>query len=207
MSECTRVYNEQQIDCPCHANCPNGCPCPNYECKWHDENETTPAPTTTTTELITTTTTVSDKDQKAVLVLQAGYVTNNDDEGILIGRSRITDLNGRADRIDFSYGENTELEDSCSIVFNGQAYVYGGWEQKRQISTIDGCQLKRIASLDFDFKEGACTSTSNTIYLCFENGNGKACRTANNPTGPFGAIADSTFEHSYIQIAASSSEF
>ena len=45
MSECTRVYNEQLIDCPCHANCPNGCPCPNYECNGYDENDTTPAPT------------------------------------------------------------------------------------------------------------------------------------------------------------------
>ena len=30
--ECNRHYNEQVNECPCNGGCPNGCPCPVYEC-------------------------------------------------------------------------------------------------------------------------------------------------------------------------------
>jgi len=33
----TKIYSKNNdkylLDCPCHENCPDGCPCPNYECK------------------------------------------------------------------------------------------------------------------------------------------------------------------------------
>ena len=30
---CLTIYNESINDCPCHANCPDGCPCPDYDCQ------------------------------------------------------------------------------------------------------------------------------------------------------------------------------
>ena len=32
VSKCAREYNEAILNCPCNRNCPEGCPCPNYEC-------------------------------------------------------------------------------------------------------------------------------------------------------------------------------
>ena len=32
VAECARVYNESILDCPCNQFCPEGCPCPNYNC-------------------------------------------------------------------------------------------------------------------------------------------------------------------------------
>ena len=36
--------------------------------------------------------------------------------------------------------------------------VFGGDSQKRQISEIDNCALKRIGDLSFDHDSGACTT-------------------------------------------------
>ena len=38
--------------------------------------------------------------------------------------------------------------------------VFGGDSQKRQISEIDNCALKRIGDLSFDHDSGACTTDS-----------------------------------------------
>ena len=55
LTDCSRQYAEQIERCPCQSSCPNGCPCPEYQC------------TTTTTELVTTT--PSSEAKSAVLVL------------------------------------------------------------------------------------------------------------------------------------------
>ena len=47
-SFCAREYEEFLEKCPCQPKCPDGCPCPEYEC-----------PTVTTTELTTLTTTAT----------------------------------------------------------------------------------------------------------------------------------------------------
>ena len=54
-------------------------------------------------------------------------------------------------------------------------------------------------------KDGACAATNNQVFLCFDDqsGNGKTCRVANQPTGPFHAIADSIEHHADIRTAAS----
>ena len=187
MSECTRVYNEQLAHCPCHENCPNGCPCPSYEC---DVISTTTATTTTTSN--------TDMKKTAVLILNTRALSQP---------PMITDLDGRADLANFDYGEG-EVYKSCSTVFNGQAYVYGGWRQnqkQRQVSMVKDCHLTSVATLEFDFELGACASTDNTIYLCFDyyTSDTRSCRSSQTPMGPFASISNSTFDHSIIQIAAS----
>ena len=45
-------YQNKKLNCPCMSNCPDGCPCPSYECG---------ATTTTTASTTTTTTTTTAK--------------------------------------------------------------------------------------------------------------------------------------------------
>ena len=53
-------YQNENLNCPCKSNCPDGCPCPNYECG----STTTTTPTTTTA----TTTTMMPSETKDRLI-------------------------------------------------------------------------------------------------------------------------------------------
>ena len=120
----------------------------------------------------------------------------------------MTDLDGRAAPANFTFGEHsTEVNESCSVLFKGIAYIFGGSNQKQQISRVENCQLRRVGGLDFDFKDGACAATASKIYLCFRaDMDFKSCQTGNDPTGIFEHIAESNFEHQYTRIAAGPSE-
>lgn len=120
----------------------------------------------------------------------------------------ITDLGGDlAVHANFTYGAKTEVYESCLVVFNGIAYIFGGSSQRRQVSRVDNCQLTNVASLNFEFKSGACASTKDTIYLCFRSENWKSCRKGSDPSsGFFVSMAESNFTHKYIRIAASPGE-
>ena len=63
-SACNREFDENIENCPCKPNCPNGCPCPNYECP-----ETTTDVTTTTLTTTPSTTTSVEQSNNTVLVL------------------------------------------------------------------------------------------------------------------------------------------
>merc|ERR1712241_1051206 len=67
----------------------------------------------------------------------------------------------------FYYSYETEVYSSCSVTFKNEMYVYGGFQEKRQVSTIIGCSLTRVASLTFDHWKGACGNTFDDVYLCF----------------------------------------
>ena len=56
--------------------------------------------------------------------------------------------------------------------------VFGGLNQKRQISLIDQCSLNRVGTLEFNFNNGACTTAYDQVYLCFDERNTKQCYTA-----------------------------
>ena len=64
---------------------------------------------------------------------------------------------------------------SCSIIFNGEFHVFGGFSKPKQISVIENCSLKRKGTLLFDFKLGSCSAmlsaesalTEESVYLCF----------------------------------------
>ena len=118
----------------------------------------------------------------------------------------ITDVNERIDTRSFWFkiGDKTEVYRSCSVTFQGRSYVYGGYTEQTQLSMVDECALKRIATLPFAFKYGACTSTPDQVFLCFELGSDhKTCRTGQSATGPFVEIEKSLYDHLYIRIAAS----
>jgi len=65
---------------------------------------------------------------------------------------------------------------SCSIVLNGNAVVFGGLHEKRQISVIYRNGIKRINNLPFNFQGGVCHFNNGTVFLCFDGDAEKLCR-------------------------------
>ena len=57
LTDCSRQYADQIEQCPCKSNCPDGCPCPDFECS------------TTTVPMVTTT--PSTESKSAVLILNS----------------------------------------------------------------------------------------------------------------------------------------
>ena len=188
MSTCVREYDEGIDSCPCNSGCPNGCPCPVYQCY----STTTDIPTTQTRPEIKT----------SILVLNTrGPLTV----------PLITDDAGRYDNnFFFMFGENTEAELSCGLIWHNEHYIFGGRQDfgNHQISRVTGCKVQRVGDLDFHFKLGACASVNqNLIYLCFSNyaSEKRVCRVSREPLEPFQQITDSIYEHNRIRIAASKS--
>ena len=140
---------------------------------------------------------------KTVLVLNYDYYDKNIIEPLLV------DADGRSDtRIQISFGEETEVHDSCSVTYRNRFYVFGGFNQKRQISEVTLCELRKIGTLDFDHDRGACSNVDDRqIYLCFDFNHIRQCRSAVDPLGNFTEIAPSTHNHASISTAASPSKF
>ena len=156
---------------------------------------------TTTTQLSTTpltTTTAASKPKTSILILN----TRNDNIPV------ITDSNGKAEYsgkdFDFDFGDETQVQDCCSVTYRGHFYVFGGYNFKKQISKLEGCSLQRIGSLDFDFYLGGCaTVNEESIYLCFDEDDSKRCHFGSDPIGTFSSVIKSQFSHTYTRIAAS----
>ena len=186
---CLREYEESLETCPCKSECPNGCPCPTYEC-----SETTTIVTTQTTPV---------KPKNSILILSTfeGYKP-----------PVITDVNGREDyNFLFRFAENTAVMGSCFLTFQNEFYIIGGDNgyESRQVSKLVGCQLRRIATLDFYNSRGPCTNFNNQrIYLCFDNQSKelRKCRSADRPDGVYTETAPSVHEHRFGNIAASQSK-
>ena len=125
----------------------------------------------------------------------------------------ITNLTGvEITNFDFAYDDETVVLFSCSIVWQNENYVFGGYNKERQIAKIDGCRLRRIGELAFNHEYGGCANVNNEqILLCFHNhvsdfsGMDK-CRNSTSPTGVFEEIPRSNFKHQYTKIAASDSK-
>ena len=141
-----------------------------------------------------------DVEKKAILVL-------NTNDGFR--KPLLFDDEGRSyPNFTMKFGENTEVWHSCSVTFRNRFYVFGGGNQKRQISEVTKCGLSRIGSLDFDHEDGACSSVGDReIYICFDLQSKKQCRSAVNPLEKFTKIALSSYDHLYARTAASSSKF
>jgi len=65
---------------------------------------------------------------------------------------------------------------TCSIIANGNAILFGGDAEKRQIAVVYRKGIKRIGTLPFDFFEGRCHFNNGTVFLCFGD-DSKLCRT------------------------------
>ena len=122
----------------------------------------------------------------------------------------MTDLMGRqSTSLNFEISDDTKVEVSCGITFNGRFFIYGGWNPyQRQIAKVNGCSLETIGSLEFDLFAGGCTNANNQILLCFDYwGDHKTCYSSMNPMGPFTTIDKSIYEHTYTRIASSECKF
>ena len=112
-------------------------------------------------------------------------------------------------KIGFAFDYNVEVYQSCSVVFKGAMFVFGGAKENRKIAqvTTKDCGLKRLGSLSFDFVQGACTVIEgDEIMLCFDvkaNDQGRICRIDKNPTGSLDKISQESNNYHYrAKIAA-----
>ena len=120
----------------------------------------------------------------------------------------LVDAKGRHDRNRMSKDENTELHNSCSVTYHNRFYVYGGDWLTKQISEVTQCGVRRIGTLDFRHLLGSCSNVGDQeIYLCFDKGDIRQCRSGVDPVGKFTEIAPSTYDHYRSRTSASSSQF
>ena len=173
-SDCAREYDENMQKCPCQSGCPDGCPCPSYQC-----------PSTSASVLILNTSSSSN----------VPVITNGD---------------GFIEYPEIIYDKNTEVYQSCSVIWLGELFIYGGFHVDTQISKLTGGKLERIATLPFQHRFGACgIMNGNTIFLCFNDNRAdyKTCRTSTQPLGDFEEIAASEHDHRWTRIGTSPGTF
>ena len=109
-----------------------------------------------------------------------------------------------------SFKVEAEVNFSCGLTYRGEHFVFGGSTKTTQIAKIDGCQLKPIGQLAFQYYRGACANVAEEqVYLCF-NANSwtdhKKCRKAPSPLSEFEETQESAVEHTSTRIAASQSK-
>ena len=116
---------------------------------------------------------------------------------------------GTSTEIGFTYDVGTEVAASCSVVWHGQMFMFGGFIHKRQISLVDQCRLKLIGELPFNMFHGACAQRDDSeLFICFENyaevSSFKNCRVSNGPLKKFSKLPTSTYEHGTTRVAVTS---
>ena len=186
--QCYRVYEENIETCPCQSRCPDGCPCPFYDCP---TPEPTPKPHPT---------------GNAVLILSTG--------GTSWRPPVITDASGRSDsNFFFRFQENTSVYGGCTVTYHNQAFVFGGSGDqggRRQVSKVEDCQLQRVGMLAFDHALGACANVNDTrVYLCFSDAtdDSRKCRFTTDPISTnFITASNSVYDHRRTSIASSQSK-
>ena len=124
----------------------------------------------------------------------------------------VIDGRGKSREIEFAYGSETQAYKSCSIIWHGEMYLFGGNPQNTsQISVIDECQLTKKGNLPFIMNAGACAQRDNEeIFICFEDisdeSTWKNCRRSTGPFGPFSKLTNSNYEHKWTSTAVTSGE-
>ena len=112
-------------------------------------------------------------------------------------QSLLLDTNGNSDEsIEFTSGQGTNVEYSCSVIWQNRMLVYGGWgDYQYQISEVNDCSLSVIGQLPFTHLYGTCTVANEQIYLCFSQypneTAGKLCYETSDPLDNFSALPQS----------------
>ena len=119
----------------------------------------------------------------------------------------LLDATGRQDQLDcFSHDQNAEADESCSLTWQNQLYVFGGDSNKRQISRLSGYRLHVVGALPFDHRLGACANFANKkLFLCFNDASSdwKRCRWSREPLGSFAEATFATYDHRAARISSS----
>ena len=124
----------------------------------------------------------------------------------------ITNGSGKDERnFSFVLEQGTEVYHSCSLTWENRHFIFGGNNEKTQISMVDECKLKLVGQLAFNHYFGGCANVDDRlIYLCFNSDNSedyKKCRYSISPLGEFQQISDSNHQHSFTRIAADKCKF
>ena len=96
-------------------------------------------------------------------------------------------------------------------MWKGKVYLIGGYIHRRQISVVDGCEVKdERVQLQFPLYSEACSQRDNVeVFICFANNfdekTYKTCQSATQfPTGNFTKLPDSSYSHGESRIAVMS---
>ena len=63
-------------------------------------------------------------------------------------------------------------------------YILGGELHKTQVSVVDGCNLKRLVDLPFEFSYGTCEQIEDFVAVCFPTENARMCKKFKGVYGP-----------------------
>ena len=72
---------------------------------------------------------------------------------------------------------------------------------------VSDCGLKRIGDLDFNMFYGSCFSSNDVMVLCFDRYETEQCRRGTSPTGEFTEIEKTNYDHVFIRLSASKSNY
>ena len=102
-----------------------------------------------------------------VLVLNE-LTLNGDSQGLKL---ILIDATGsQAELSCFEHESDTQAFHSCSVNWQNQMIVFGGYHEREQISRLEDYRLNRIGSLAFGFYNGACTVISRAISRILAQG-------------------------------------
>ena len=107
----------------------------------------------------------------------------------------------------FEKDDKTEAYRSCSLTWQNRFHVFGGDNERKQISRLNGHKMERIGDLAFDHYWGACSVMNNQfIFLCFNDASYKRCRRSTGPLETFSEVALANNDHRWIQTSCSESK-
>lgn len=179
-AQCEREFFENIDNCPCNKNCPNGCPCPKYDCDSGSR-----------TSVLMLNTRHAPVNPPAIITdLNGKFDTSH---SLYIKEdSVVTHSCGITFQGDF-------------YVYGGYVPNSGDQSTTYQISKIENCVLKRVGTLPFNQNFAGCTTTRGQIFICFGHSTDyKTCHKSTNPEkGPWEPTRQSLFQHNAIRIASS----
>ena len=124
----------------------------------------------------------------------------------------ITNAAGEVNRnFNFSIDSEAQVYGSCSLTWQNELYVLGGYNTRTQISKMNKCRLEPVGELPFDHYYGDCVNVADgRVYVCFNSYDSvdkKKCRVASSPYGLFDEISLSLYDHSQTRIATNDGEW
>ena len=135
------------------------------------------------------------EDKTSVLVL----TTVNDNPPLRI------DADGKPSYdISMTYDYRTQVHGSCSAFFRGEMYVLGGALHKTQVSVVDGCNMKRLVDLPFEFSYGTCEQIDDFVAVCFALEGTTKCKKFKGVYGPsisLEMMSSTKYGHRYSHLA------
>ena len=68
-----------------------------------------------------------------------------------------------------------EIDMVCTVEYEGDFYVIGGFYDEYRVSKANGCQFKTVARLPIEMYQHRCTVWENDIWMCGNADDPKKC--------------------------------